>query len=134
MSKMNKKTIPLLGKLSSVVLFSLIVMNGCYYDNKEDLYANLDNSCETTSVTYSGTIVAIMNQNCATSNCHDATTKSANLDFSTYSDVETAAANGTLAGRINGIGGSLMPLGGNALAACQISQIEAWVTDGALNN
>ncbi|WP_417612987.1 hypothetical protein [Owenweeksia hongkongensis] len=125
---MNRK-----GKILLTFGALLFVVSSCYNDNKEDIYQNANNDCDTSNVTYSATIKAIVTANCAISGCHSGTNPSANLDYTTYADLETSASNGALVNRINGRG-ALMPQGGPALPECQITQIETWVNDGAPNN
>jgi hypothetical protein len=121
-------------KLFIVCLTLAITVSSCYYDNKEDLYVNINTTCDTSSVTFGNQISGIMSQSCAISGCHDASTTAAGLNLSEYQDVKISADKGTLVDRINGIGGNLMPLGGQELPDCEILQIETWVLNGAPNN
>ena len=110
----------------------VLAFDSCEYDNKEDLYPKTN--CDISSVKFSSTIMPIMVQSCAISNCHDATTVAGGLNLNSYQDVKISADNGNLLNRLKGIGGSQMPLDGNPLPNCEISKIESWVADGALNN
>lgn len=74
-----------------------------------------------------------MTASCAISGCHTGTPPAGSLDLSTYQGVKKSADEGTLVNRINGRG-TLMPQGGPALPSCEITQIEIWVNNGALNN
>ena len=46
-------------KLLIIPLLALLA--GCYYDNEEELYANQGNNCDTTNVTFSGTVFPVIN-------------------------------------------------------------------------
>ena len=124
----------------TLVGFVVLLAQSCYYDNKEELYQNLNNSnnCNTDSVSFQATILPIITTNCATSSgCHLGPNPSGVRDFSTYAEIKAsidASGNGSLIGRITNTTGSLMPLGGPALPDCEIRQIQAWAADGAPNN
>lgn len=126
---MMKKT----KKILALMAMALITQS-CYYDNKEDLYQNIgNNDCDTTTVTYSGTIEAIITTNCAVSGCHVSPNAQSNLDLSQFADVQSIALNDELVGRITGTPGPLMPPG-QKLPPCDIQKIQKWVADGAPNN
>jgi hypothetical protein len=91
------------------------------------------NTCDTTNVTYSGTISPIIQTYCV--GCHSGQTPGGNIMLTTYSGVNTIAMNGKLSGSVNhNTGFSAMPKGGNKLAPCQIDQIRIWINNGAPNN
>lgn len=122
-------------KLKTFFAFGLLItMASCYFDNKEELYQNLDSSCESVDQSYSQNILPILNTNCSYSACHDASTKAGGLDLNLYSEVFRSAQAGSLVNRIKGIGASQMPLGAEPLSDCQIQKIENWVLEGALEN
>jgi len=124
----------------SLILFISIFLYSCYYDNKEDLYPKDLNTvtCDTTSVTYSGVVSSIMTNSCATTGCHVGNSPAGNppIDLSNYNDVKTYGLNGQLMDRMNRNSGAAgaMPLGAQKLSSCQLSQINAWINAGALNN
>ncbi|MBL7938727.1 MAG: hypothetical protein JNL43_05145 [Flavobacteriales bacterium] len=114
--------------LSSVVI---LAMNGCYYDNEEDLYPAT--FCDTANVNYSGEVDAIMQSKCAIPGCHVAGGDGSG-DFTQYSEVAEKAANGSLVRSINR-GANAIPMPPDApLRECEIRQIELWVADGAPQN
>lgn len=111
-----------------------LLASGCYYDNQEDLYQNLeDNSCNLDSVTYQQTIAPLVEANCATSGCHLGPNGIGGLDLSTYGDLKSIADNGQLLGHITGTSGNLMPPTGS-LPDCDIEKIRLWVNEGAPEN
>ena len=128
-------------RVTFLSLIGIVAMaaQSCYYDNKEDLNQNLGSAnCDTTNVTYSGTIQAIMATNCATSTvCHAGPNPSGIKDFTSYQEVKSAidaSGNGSLIGRITATTGSLMPQGGPKLPDCDIQKIQKWADKGAPNN
>lgn len=110
----------------------LITISGCYYDIEQELYPNAG-ACDTSLVTYSGTVSVIMQQSCLS--CHSIASAQGNVILATYNDVKNYAQSGVLAGVINHSGGfSPMPKGGNKLRACDIRKIELWIANGMPNN
>ena len=85
--------------------------------------------CDTTNVTYSGTISKIFTNNCV--GCHGI---SGNVTLSNYTGVKNAV-NGKLWNAINHFPGAVaMPNSTTKLSACNIRQIKIWINAGALNN
>ncbi len=124
-------------KLSFFMVTTLFLMQGCYYDNEQELYPNTG-TCDTTAVTYSAKITPIMQNNCYT--CH--------------SNASSASSGGgiSLEGHTNLSGyittnqqlfldaikhtgtASPMPKNGGSLTPCQITQIQVWINAGKPNN
>lgn len=122
---MKKLIFPLLA-LSTLLL-------SCYNDSKEELYPT--GTCNTTNVTFSGTVKPIIVQNCLTGGCHTGPTTPSGYDLTGYAGVRLAVDNGRLVGVINHSSGfSPMPQNNSKLPDCSISQITAWVNAGAPNN
>jgi mono/diheme cytochrome c family protein len=90
-------------------------------------------NCDTVNVTYSATVAPVLKTYCV--GCHSAASPSAGIDLSTYAVVKVQAANGRLVGSItHAVGYKPMPSATSKLGSCEISQIQAWVTKGMLNN
>lgn len=69
-----------------LILFGMISLSGCYYDNEEDLYPNSTTSTtDTEAVSYATTIAPMMATNCTTPGCHAANGQLPNL--TTYEGV-----------------------------------------------
>lgn len=121
-----------------LIIFALAVLSGCYYDNEEELYPNQPNDCDTTNVTYSGTILPIINSNCKT--CHSGSAPQGNVLLEDYTSISEAALTpagqyGSLYGAIShNPGNSAMPKNGTQLSDCKIKQVKAWIDAGAPNN
>jgi hypothetical protein len=125
---MKKLFLPVLILLALLPFFS-----GCYYDIEDKLYPK--STCDTSNITYSKTIVPIL-QNYGCNSCHGGTAASGgNIVLDTYAGVKTYAENGHLAGSINQSSGfSAMPLGGGKMNSCDIIKITSWINSGTPNN
>jgi len=109
----------------------LLFFASCYYDNEEALYPSLSSACDTTIVTYSGTIAPIMSSYCTT--CHSGSAPSGGISLTGYSAVQTVASSGLLMNALTGNGVPVMPVSGS-LPACKLTQVKIWIRNGMLNN
>ncbi|NOT73493.1 MAG: hypothetical protein HOP08_01105 [Cyclobacteriaceae bacterium] len=117
--------------LLAVFLFMLV--SGCYYDKEKILYPGEATCVAVTNPTFNATVLPMLTTNC--NNCHGGTSPSGGIKLDTYLEVSKYVKSGSLIGSINYTGGfSPMPKGGNKMSACQIKQIQDWITAGALNN
>lgn len=121
------------------LLFSGIIamlVTACYYDNEEYLYSGSGGNptaCDTSNVTYSGTVAQILNTYC--NGCHNPGNPSAGIIVSNYSNLIIYVNNGRFLGSIeHGPGYSPMPKNGSKLSSCNLLKIKKWINDGALNN
>ncbi len=115
-----------------LVLMGLAMFTGCYYDDEANLYPS-SGDCDTSNVTYSATISAIMANNC--NSCHSGSAPQGNLKTDNYTDLKTIADNGKLWGAVNHESGfSPMPKDRPKLSDCDLSKIRIWIDGGALNN
>jgi hypothetical protein len=88
--------------------------------------------CDTSNVTFSGTIFPIIQTNCL--GCHSGNVVSGGINLSTYDGVYNVVVDGRLYGAVNQTAGyTAMPLG-SRLSDCEILQINYWINDGAPNN
>jgi hypothetical protein len=90
-------------------------------------------TCDTSVAKYSTQIQPLMTNYC-TGGCHSGTAPSSGIDLSTFAGVNDAAMSGSLLGSIKGNGFSQMPKNAAKLSDCNISLVEKWVREGALNN
>ena len=119
--------------LAIITIFPLFFVS-CYYDNEEALYPTLSSACDTTNVTFSVTIVTILNNNCYS--CHSNTTAASsgnNIALQNYADVVAQSAQIITSVKHNG-SISPMPKNGGSISACSITQLDIWVRNGILNN
>lgn len=124
----RKSMLPLLG----MAAFLLIMASSCYYDNEEYLYPD-PTPCDTTNVTYSGSVAPVMAANC--NGCHSTASPSAGIITDNYNSLKSIAESGVLQGAINHQSGySPMPKGGNKLNSCDLTKIDVWINAGTPNN
>jgi hypothetical protein len=110
-----------------------VFISSCYYDKEELLYPQGSNTCDTTSVTYSGAVTSILNTYCVS--CHSGTAPSGSISLNSYTAVKAQVTNGKLMGSINHASGfSPMPKNASKLSSCNISKIQKWVNAGSPNN
>jgi uncharacterized membrane protein len=89
--------------------------------------------CDSTVFTFSGAVKPLIDNKCV--GCHNASNLGGGIDLSTYATVKVVALNGKLLGSIKQQSGfSAMPKNGNKLSDCEITQVNKWITAGALNN
>ncbi|MBL7962311.1 MAG: hypothetical protein JNM31_00575 [Flavobacteriales bacterium] len=89
--------------------------------------------CDTTNVTYSASIVPLVNAKCK--GCHSGSTPQASLDLTQWSVMNTIALNGRLAGAVQHQAPyAAMPPSGGMLPQCDIDKFLIWIQDGAPNN
>lgn len=92
-----------------------------------------DEDCDTTNVTYSGTIWPIVELNCF--GCHSGPEPSGNISLVDYNSIVVQATNGKLFGSVNHDNGfEPMPKNAPKLSDCKIDQIKIWIEDGTPNN
>jgi hypothetical protein len=116
----------------------LIFMTGflasCFYNNEESLYHANPGYCDTTVVTFGGTILPLLRDNCWV--CHSNANSAAfggKIRLEDYSDVSLLI--GHVIATINHEPGHpQMPKNGNKLSNCNIAKFEIWARMGALNN
>lgn len=117
-----------------IMVCTLAVQTGCFYDNEEDLYP-FSNMCDTTSTPLSTVVKPILQGNCYS--CHSASAaggSGAGINLEDYASLEGWANNGRLVQSIEHTGCCPMPKGGSKLPPCDIEKIKAWVGRGAQNN
>jgi len=120
-----------------IVVYGVISMASCYYDNKDQMYPQVVvAACDTTTVNYSTTITAIMNTHC--NSCHStaaAASSGGGIALDNYTAVKAFVSNGKLYGSMahNGMA-SPMPKNMEKLDNCTINKIAVWINRGALNN
>ena len=114
-----------------IIIAAALTQTGCYYDKHELL--NPDNTCDTTAVTFSRTVVPVLNANCT--GCHSGTNAPNGVRLDTYAGVKPLAMSGILIGVITHAPGfALMPKNGTILSDCNIAKIKKWIAAGILNN
>jgi len=89
--------------------------------------------CDTTNVTYSGTIVPLVQQRCG--GCHGGANPQGGLNLGTHAVLSTLALDGTLAASVTHAPQAIpMPPSGPMLPQCDVDKFLIWIQDGAPNN
>ncbi|NND95316.1 MAG: hypothetical protein HKN45_10650 [Flavobacteriales bacterium] len=118
--------------MNSMVLISGLFFSSCYYDIDEELYP-LGGICDTTAVSFAMDVLPIIQTHCT--NCHSGGSPSGSISLSTHSDIEQQALSGLLLCTMSHADGcSAMPQNAGKLPDCNISKIQKWIENGALNN
>jgi hypothetical protein len=115
-----------------IIILSILGVS-CFYDTEESLYPDLG-SCDTTNVTYSGSIVPLLDNDCLS--CHAAVVaaeKGGSINLEGYQNVYDVKE--YILGSIRHESTSKpMPKDAAKLKDCLIQQFEIWVADGAPDN
>jgi hypothetical protein len=121
-----------------LVLFTILLLmmgSSCYYDSEEYLFPNTSSQCDTTDVTYSKSVVPIIQNSCLSCHSNSTAALGGNIKLEDYADVKLRADDHRLLGSIEHQSGySPMPQGSKKLDDCKISTVRIWVNAGAPNN
>lgn len=117
--------------LTVVLLPMLLLAEGCYYDVEEELYPN--GVCNTTNVTFSGTVLPLMQSHCAVPTCHVSVGGNGAGDFTAYAGVMEKVNSGAFADRVL-VQRNMPPSTHTQLRACDLQQLQAWLDAGSPNN
>ncbi|WP_052430209.1 c-type cytochrome domain-containing protein [Sporocytophaga myxococcoides] len=115
------------GHILFIFLISLIV-NGCAYNNYEELYPQTKNNnpCDSSiASTYNLSVKYILSSNCIT--CHSKNIASGGVVLDTYESVREQAQKGALMGAILHKSGYQPMPPGTSIPQCQIEKIQQWV-------
>lgn len=114
---------------AQIQMFRTWILQGASYNSCNSNPA----TCDTTGVTFSGTVQPILQATCY--GCHSSGAPSGNVVLDTYAGVSSVVNDGSLLGAIKHQQGFVaMPQGGSKLPDCSIAKIEAWINAGAANN
>lgn len=107
--------------------FLFFIINSCYYDSEEDLYPWLNGPCDTTNITFKGTIVPLLKDNCYSCHSNANSQFGGGIRLETIEDVKTLS--GAILPAINHSGPIPMPPSGK-LSDCSISMFSIWINKG----
>lgn len=113
-------------------LFLLSVLNpGCKNNKEEILYAQY--ACDTVAVTYSASIVPLIQANCIS--CHSGNLPADRVKLDEYAKVKVQVDSGNLWGVVtHSANYPPMPRYANQLSDCNLAKIRLWIAAGAPNN
>jgi len=110
-----------------ITILTTLMTSRCYYESEEHLFPSL-NACDTTNVTYAGTIVPILSSNCYT--CHSNNTYT--ISGFNYQDTTVLLAqvrSGQIYRSITYQSHPMPP--SSPISSCQIQVIKKWIDSGA---
>lgn len=115
--------------MKKTILFGLVTLFlfSCSNDSTDDLTLP-----PAANITYQKDVRAIMNQSCATSGCHNASSNSAGLVLETYAQVRNAFENRGALGRMESTTNPMPPTGN--LPSTSIDLIKTWISNGYIEN
>lgn len=119
-----------------IIFIIFVSLASCTSDNAETLYP--EGACDTTNVTFSGTVLPIIENNCF--ECHAGNPPSSGKYLGDYDAISAAAQ--IPAGQLGSLYGAIthnpdnlwMPLDRPKLSDCDISKIKAWIDAGTPDN
>ena len=115
------------------LMFGLVILSSCYYDNEEELYPPV--TCDTVDMSLQTDVEPILDRNCY--RCHSVANGPLNggIILEGHSELIKYVNSGQLLGAIKRESGfSPMPKDASKLNNCDIAKIESWVLDGAPDN
>jgi len=126
-----------------IILLIFCVLSTCYYDSEEYLFPEVNNTCDTSNVTFSLSVTPILQENCY--ECHSNSNAASHLTFKLqdYADVKPRALldgshmGGSLLGAISHAAGYKpmpYPAGASKIPSCKITIIQKWIDSGSPDN
>ena len=130
----NHSGMKILSRLFTV-LFALLVfilfLPSCYYDSEEMLYPTLSGDCDTGNVSFSGSVLPMLQNYCWSCHSNAVAAKLGNSIFlEDYQDI-VQSKDAVLGAIKHEAAYSAMPKGAPKLSPCLISSFEIWVNNGA---
>lgn len=124
---MYSKTI-LITATICIALFAGMI--SCKKTDKTDYAANA--TCTGTTPTYTANIATILDANCASSGCHNASSAKAGIKLDNYANASDQFKNNNknLIAIHHGNGVDAMPKGASQLSSTLINQLDCWVKNG----
>jgi cytochrome c553 len=117
------------------LLFLIVIafFSMCTNNSEEELYKDVDPSCDTTNVSFSNDVFPIIENNCIS--CHGTDNPPLGIVLNNYSAIRDVAESGRLLGAIRHESGyTPMPQNAPKLEECKIAAIEAWINRGMPDN
>lgn len=134
-----KNSVMNLVKKMSLLFLLPVIMYSCYRDNASSLYPASASpgsiGCDTSDVSFTGSIQPILTQNCVLASCHASSSASGGYILDNFYGVQSIVLSGRFIGAITHAAGySPMPKNSPKLSDCQLGLIISWVNQGAQNN
>ena len=111
-----------------LILITLLIFVGCYYDKEELLYPSDTIDCTAVNATFTS-VQPIIAMKCATAACHNAASAAGGTVLETYDQIKAKANRINQRAIIDKTMPSDKPLHANEMAA-----LKCWISSGAPNN
>jgi hypothetical protein len=116
-----------------ILAFCVILLSSCYYDVESELYPYA--TCNPANTKYASGVLPILQRSCYSCHNQDNATLNGNVKIDSYEDVLQYVQNGMLMGSLrHDVGYVAMPKDAQKISDCELAKIEAWISEGALNN
>lgn len=112
---------------------SLLILSLSIVSCKKESIKTYD--CTGITPTYDGEFKTILNTHCATSGCHNASSKKAGINLSDYNNAKAESSKDAFLGSIQHLKGyDNMPKNGSKLDEVTIQKLYCWVQNGSPQN
>ena len=116
-----------------ILAFGIVFLSSCFYDVESELYPY--STCVSINTKYAADVLPILQRSCYSCHSQDNAALNGNIRLDSYEDVLHYVQNGLLMGSLRHEDGYVpMPQEAQKISACDISRIEAWIADGAIQN
>lgn len=109
----------------------ILILSTCYYDNEEELYPSLKSTCDTLDVTFSGSIIPLLNNNCYS--CHSDANANFGGGIHLQSITDVRIYSDRIKAAISNTGRFPMPPSGK-LGPCSLAMFNIWFRNGMPGN
>lgn len=125
--KLSHRRKTIFTRIISIIILGIFI-NGCEYNNRDDMFPELSYDCTQLSEYFAENIQPIIEENCL--GCHENPSPAGNISFESYDGVAQSIKYGTLLDRIqrgpNETG--FMPKNGSPLSEESIEKIQSFYT------
>ncbi len=119
-------------KFGLFIILAVLFFGNCSKDNSSGSYVDQADctGIDAATNTYTKSIKAILDAHCANSGCHDAFSRSRNIDLSTYASSKSVFENTDAFCSIHWNGCNPMPQGSAKLSDAILQKIDCWAKNG----
>lgn len=117
--------------MKKILITSILSIICVFAACKKDEIETYD--CTGLTPTYTVDVKPLLDANCATSGCHDASSTANGLDYSTYETTKSGASSDAFMGSMQHLSGyDDMPRNGDKLSDTQLQTISCWIENGMM--
>ncbi len=116
-----------LKKIAIISSFVVLSIASC----KKESSTPTTYDCSGLVPTYTADVKMILDNNCAISGCHNASSRADGRDYSNYSSVKSGSSSNAFMGSMQHLSGyKAMPQGRSKLSDAQLKTISCWIQNG----